>query len=76
MLMRARVEPHSYTEHSPTDLSIKGLHGEPENSEFRIQSNDNQRVESSRVTLFEVVLLVYIDIHIQCKIQEISEEEN
>ena len=55
MLMRARVEPHSYTEHSPTDLSINGLHGEPENSEFRIQSNDNQRVESSRVT--SVVLI-------------------
>ena len=38
--------PCSYTEHSPTALSINGLQGEPENSEFCIQSNDDQRVES------------------------------
>jgi hypothetical protein len=75
VLVRARVKPHSYSEHSSTTLfKNEAIEGEPENSEYRIPSSDDdkiRRVESSRNVV--VTSTVFIQTSFFEKITETKE---
>ena len=75
VVVRARVKPGSYSEHSPTTLQKPTpIVGEPTNSEYRIDASDEdkiRRIESSRNVV--VTSVVFIEVEFLEKISKMKE---
>ena len=64
ILIKALVEPKSYTKHDPTLLRYNPIEGEPEATEYRIQVSEGDaimRVESGRHVVVRSIVFISLD---------------
>ena len=64
ILIKALVEPTSYTKHDPTLLRYNPIEGEPEATEYRIQVSEGDtimRVESGRHVVVRSIVFISLD---------------
>ena len=65
VMIKAYVKPQSYTEHDPTVYNYDPIDGEPDQPEYRIDVNENDRilrVESARNVVVFSLMFISLDV--------------